>query len=252
MNVFRLKLIRENYTNKMTKRGKLISIEGGDGSGKKTQAEKLVERLKKEGFLCEMMSFPRYDTPTGRIVGQCYLGKQGLGEGNVAWFGKDADSIDPMIASLYYAADRRAARDEINKIIGSGVNLILDRYVESNMAHQAGKETNPEKRREIIKAIDTIEYGVLKLPRPDLTIFLHMPSRLGMQFKFMEKGVSQADIHEMDGLHLHRAEETYLELAERYNWTKIECTPDGTMISLRSIEGIAEEVYGYVRKAMDQ
>lgn len=235
-------------------RGKLILIEGPDGSGKYTQAVLLVERLKREGHPIheEPLSFPMYDTPTGRIVGQCYLGKQGLGEGDVAWFGEDASSIDPYVASLYYAADRKANIWKLERPINSGKHVVLDRYVESNMAHQAGKETNPEKRREIIKAIDTIEYGVLKLPRPDLIIFLHMPSRLGMQFKFMEKGVSQADIHEMDGLHLHRAEETYLELAERYNWTKIECAPDGTMISLRSIEGIAEEVYGYVRKAMDQ
>lgn len=233
--------------------GKLILIEGTDGSGKNTQSKILVERLTQEKFPYEMISFPRYKTPTGRIVGQCYLGKQNLGEGDIAWFGEEANSIDPRIATLYYAADRMAAKNEINEILNSGTNLILDRYVESNMAHQGGKETDPEKRKKIIEFIHNLEYGLLELPKPDLTIFLHMPSRLGMTLKYRDNpGTEIGDIHERDGLHLHQAEKTYLELAKKYNWTKIECAPDGLMTSLRSKEGIAEEVYGYVRKAMDQ
>ena len=128
--------------NKMP--GKLIVIEGTDSSGKETQAKKLIERLTMEGIPCETMVFPRYQTPTGRIVGQCYLGKKNLGKGDTAWFG-DADSLNPEIASLYYAADRMAAKEEILEIINSGTHLVLDRYVESNMAHQGGKEENSEK-----------------------------------------------------------------------------------------------------------
>ena len=111
---------------KMT-RGKIISIEGTDGSGKATQTIELVKNLRKNGILCERISFPRYHTPTGRVISQTYLGKKRKSEeGDVAWFGK-ADEVDPKIAALYYVADRLAAKDEIMEIINSGKHLILTR-----------------------------------------------------------------------------------------------------------------------------
>ena len=127
------------------KKGKLIVIEGTDGSGKKTQTQLLIKRLNLEGIPAEHMSFPRYGTPSGRIIGQCYLGKNGLGEGDVAWF-EEADKLDPLVASLYYAADRRAAVPEMERILSSGTNLVLDRYYQSNMAHQGGKIESDSKR----------------------------------------------------------------------------------------------------------
>ena len=102
------------------KKGKLIVIEGTDGSGKKTQTQLLIKRLNLEGIPAEHMSFPRYGTPSGRIIGQCYLGKNGLGEGDVAWF-EEADKLDPLVASLYYAADRRLATPEIELILESNL-----------------------------------------------------------------------------------------------------------------------------------
>ena len=219
------------------KRGKEILIEGTDGSGKKTQSVKLVDRLDLEGFPSERMSFPRYHTPTGRIISQCYLGRKTEPEkGDVAWFG-NADSVDPMIASLYYAADRKAAKEKMIGILNSGKNLVLDRYVESNMGHQGGKETDPKKREEMIEFIEELEYGLLKLPRPDLTIFLYLPYEHTV--KLREKRL-ETDGHESNQGHLIRAEETYLQLAEKYKWTKINCTRLG---NVRSKEDIAEEVY---------
>jgi dTMP kinase len=231
--------------------GKIILLEGTDGSGKGTHAKKLVERLNRENFSSEMMSFPTYDTPTGRIVGQCYLGKKDLGEGDVAWFGKNPDMVEPEIASLYYAANRRAEREKIKKIINSGTNLILDRYVESNMAHQGGKIENPQERMELINMIDNLEYGLLKMPRPDLTIFLHMPTHVSMTLKIKQRIGQDADrdIHESSGTHLIQAEKTYLEMERKFKWTKIECAPEElNIVSLRSIESIAEEIYRNVRR----
>ena len=106
------------------KRGKIIVIEGTDGSGKKTQSEKLFERLNREGMFSEMMSFPRYFTPTGRIIGQCYLGKN-LGEGDAAWFG-NPDKVDFRVASMLYACDRLAAVPEILEIINLKVGDPVD------------------------------------------------------------------------------------------------------------------------------
>lgn len=230
-------------------KGKLIVIEGIDSSGKETQAKKLIERLTIEGFPCETMGFPRYQTPTGRIVGQCYLGKKNLGKGDTAWFG-DADSLSPEIASLYYAADRMAAKEEILEIINSGTHLVLDRYVESNMAHQGGKEAHPEKRREIIGFIKDLEYGLLKLPRPNSVIFLYMPYKIGMELKNMTG--EKKDGHESNLDHLRMAEKTYIELAERFGWKTVECTPNGKIDSLRTPEDIGEEVYQKVEKIIKQ
>jgi dTMP kinase len=234
--------------DKMPK-GKLIVIEGTDSSGKETQARNLVKRLSEEGVPCTRINFPRYDTPTGRIIGQCYLGKKNLGKGDTAWFG-DADSLNPEIASLYYAADRMAAKEEMLNILDSGTNLILDRYVSSNMGHQGGKESNIFSRRKIINFIEKLEYGLLGLPQPEKVIFLFMPFEVGMELRENKNEI--ADGHESNIEHLKRAEESYLCLAEEKNWEKIECVPDGTIDSLRTPEDIGEEVYQKVEKIIKQ
>src|SRR5271157_500074 len=201
-------------------KGKIIILEGTDGSGKKTQANLLIERFRAEGIPFEMMSFPRYDTPTGRIVGQCYLGKEkSYWVGDSGWFG-EADSLDPKVASLYYAADRRAAIPDILKIINSGTNLILDRYYYSNMAHQGGKIRDSEERMRIFEWLRKLELDLLELPKEDLVIFLHMPAEVAIELK---KGMEEKrDSHE-NLEHMKRAEEAYLQLSRIHNWYTIEC-----------------------------
>ncbi len=223
-----------------SKRGKLIVIEGSDSSGKATQTDKLIDRLQKEGYLVEKMSFPRYGTPTGRIIGQCYLGKsREEWKGESSWF-PNAVNVDPKIASLYYAADRRAALPKINKILNDGKNLVMDRYVLSNMAHQ-GSKVAPKERINIINFLDKLEYDLLELPRPDNVIFLYMPFEVAIELRRKRNEI--ADAHESSIDHLKRTEETYLELFLKYNWMKIDCAPDRTMKSLKTIEEIGNEVY---------
>ncbi len=212
------------------KKGKIILIEGTDGSGKNTQARKLFDRLTEEKTPVKMMSFPRYETPTGRIIGECYLGKNG-----VPWF-EEPTHLNPKIASLYYAADRLAAKEEMESIINSGTNLILDRYVESNMAHQGGKLSGNERRR-FIGWVENLEYNLNNMPRPDKTIFLYVPTSVALELR---KSRENSDVHESSLEHLKNAEETYLELSERFRWTKITCAPNGKM---RTIDNIAEEIY---------
>jgi len=223
--------------------GKLILIEGTDSSGKQTQTSSLVEKLNEVDSPCESISFPQYDTPTGRIVGQCYLGKSLLAMRDIdvgSWFG-DPTLVDPMIASLYYAADRRAARDHILEVITSGKHLVLDRYVESNMAHQGGKAESLGEREKIIDKLEMLEYYLLELPRPDVTLFLYMPWQVGMKLK--RRSGTARDGHEANPEHLRKAEETYLYLSDRRGWKRINCTSDGTIDTLRSPEDIEEEVY---------
>jgi dTMP kinase len=224
------------------KKGKIITIEGADFSGKRTQTKLLVERLKGENILCETMSFPRYETPTGKIVGGPYLGKPEICNS----FFENPALLDPKIACLYFAADRKYALEEINKIIDSGTHLILDRYVESNMAHQGGKAKTEEERIDIMDFIKKLEYGLLELPRPSGVIFLSMPLQVVLQLKnrrLVYEG-TKADGHENNDEHLKNAVKVYNILEETdLSWRKIECTSDGTINSLRKPEDIAEEVY---------
>ena len=154
------------------KKGKIIVIEGTDCSGKETQTSLLVQRLRKEGRKIERMSFPDYDTPTGKIVGGPYLGKKYICDG---YFSEGAAAVDPKVACLYYAADRRYNMGRILDLINQGIDVVLDRYVESNMGHQGGKIFDKEERLKLYKSLEDLEYGFLELPRPDFTIFLYMP-----------------------------------------------------------------------------
>ena len=110
-------------------RGKIIVVEGTDCSGKETQTSLLVHKLRKDGRKVERLAFPDYESPTGKILGGPYLGKQYICDG---YFPEGAANVDPKVASLYYAADRRYHREHILELLDQGIDLVLDRYVESN------------------------------------------------------------------------------------------------------------------------
>jgi len=229
----------------MVEKGKFIVVEGTDCSGKETQTRLLLERLAQENISAEQMTFPRYDTPTGRIVGKCYLGKDIENYGPGSWF-DDPASLDPKIALLYYAADRVAATSEINSILSSGRHLICDRYVESNKGHQAGKISTFDGRKNIVDLIDRLEHELLGIPRADHVIFLFMPYQVGMELKKGRAGM--ADAHEASSEHLRNAEQCYLELADRFGWERINCAPDGTIGSIKTRESIHAEIYAKINK----
>ena len=232
----------------MTERGILTVIEGTDGSGKQTQSVRLVERLQSEGIPVQRMAFPRYHTPTGRIISQCYLGKKRAPEeGDVAWFG-DADNVDPLLASMYYAADRYAALPEMNRILDSGTHLILDRYYQSNLAHQGGKIRDRDARVRFFEALGSIEIQALGIPEGQKIIFLYMPWQVALELRKDREG---GDGHESNIDHLKRAEEVYLDLAENPLWEKIDCAPDGTLSSLKSPEEVHEKVYEIMKRTLN-
>jgi dTMP kinase len=220
------------------KRGKIIVIEGTDCSGKATQSKMLLERLLAEGKPAQTMSFPNYDSPTGKIIEGPYLGKEGICRG---WFPEGADKVNPKVASLYYAADRLYNLPEIEKIINSGTNLILDRYIESNMGHQGGKKKTKEEREKIYKFLNKLEYGLLELPRADLTLLLYMPHEIALELKKGREDLT--DQHENNCEHLINAENAYLELAKKYHWKQINCSEGKDLQSLKTKEKIHEEIY---------
>ena len=222
-------------------RGKLIVIEGTDCSGKETQAKLLSNKLNEIGMKTQIVSFPVYDSPTGRIFGACYLGKPDMCDkylnNEYGWFKEGASNVNPMIASLYAAADRKYNIEYINKLLDSGINVIMDRYVYSNMAHQACKLLNKEEQEKFIKKLEMLEFEVLELLKPDITILLYVPVNVSAVLK--SKRVEKGDQHENDLDYLKRAEDVYLLLKDRYNFKLIECTNDNEM---RTIEDINEEL----------
>lgn len=223
-------------------KGKIIVIEGSDCSGKETQSQLLFHRLVKEGKKVEKLSFPDYSSPTGKIVGGPYLGKDTICDS----FFEDTVNVDPKVASLYYAADRRYALNKINDLLAEGYYLILDRYVESNMAHQGGKIEDKEERLKLYNWFETLEYELLELPRPDITLFLHMPLKKILELK---KGRIGSDNHENSIHFLKTSEDAYLELAELKKHHIIKCTEKD---KLRDIMDIHEEIYKLVESDLKE
>ena len=219
---------------------KVIVIEGTDCSGKETQSKMLMKRLKDDNIKIEYLSFPNYASATGKIVGGPYLGKESISE---CFFKEGAINVDPKVASLYYAADRLYNKPIIDEILKMS-NLIIDRYVESNMAHQGGKIKDKEKRIEMYNFLSSLEYDLLNLPRPDITIFLYMPYEYAQELK---KNRTEIDQHELSESHLKDAENTYLELSKLHNYIKIDCVKDGV---IRTKEDINDEVYQKVKELL--
>ena len=215
-------------------RGKIIVIEGTDCSGKETQSKKLIERIPNLKYF----SFPNYDSPTGKIIGGPYLGKSYICDG---WFKEGADAVDPKIASLYFAADRKYNIDIINKMLDEGYNVILDRYVYSNMAHQGGKIMDFNERHKMYKWLEQLEFDLLQLPKPDIKIFLYVPLDVSMEIR--KNRTESFDQHESNLEHLKHAENAYLEIADLYDFIKIDCTINNKMLS---IEEINEIIYQYI------
>ena len=228
------------------KRAKLFVIEGTDGSGKETQSKKLEEYYLSKGLKVKRFSFPIYSTATGKIVGGPYLGKPEIGE---SFFEETAPNVDPLVSSLYYAADRRY--NFLNTIEGEMYKndvIILDRYITSNMGHQAGKAKTDEEREKILNFISVLEYDLCELPRPDAVVFLHMPYEASRELR---KDRVYSDGNESSKEHLINAENTYVYVAKKYNWFYINCLRTDTYSSLADIKTI-DEISLEVEKAFDE
>lgn len=222
-------------------KGKLIVIEGTDCSGKETQTNLLMKRLREEGISVNNFSFPNYNSPTGRIIGGPYLGKEEMGKG---YFEEGASMVDPKVASLYYAADRKYNIEKVEFLINNGANIILDRYIYSNMAHQGGKLETFEERDAMYDWLYNLEFNLLELPKPDLAIYLHMPVEKSSMLKLNRE---YSDEHEKDENHLKCAQTAYSELAKKYDFKTIECTFEN---GIKSIEEINDEIYKIVKDVL--
>lgn len=221
------------------KRGKLIVFEGTDCSGKSTQIDLLIEKLKSLNQEVVTLDFPNYSTPTGKIVRKYLDGEFG-----------PANDIPAKVASIFYAEDRFASKNFIHNELNKGNVTILDRYVESNMGHQGGKIRNPIEREKFFEWLHKLEYENFKLPKPDAVVFLFMPYEVGHQLmgererkSEFHPGAEKLDGHEGCKEHMKNAEEAYLHLAKLYGWIMINCAPNGTMDSLKTPKEIHKELW---------
>ena len=173
--------------------GKLIVIEGTDSSGKETQTKRLFEKLEEKGLKVKKISFPNYDSPACEPV-KMYLSGA---------FGEDAMKVNPYPVSTMYAIDRYASfKTDWEKFYNEDGIIVTDRYVTSNMVHQASKIKDLDEKKQYLNWLEDLEYEKMGIPRPDLVIFLNMPTEMAVKLMAERKnkitGEEKKDIHERD------------------------------------------------------
>jgi len=221
--------------------GKLIAIEGIDGSGKRTQLDLLAAALTASEGQTTVYStgFPQYDSWFGKMVGQFLNGDFGT-----------LDSVDPHFTALLYAGDRFEAKPKLEAALNNGQIVLVDRYIGSNLAHQTARVA-PEQRDAFRRWIEHLEYGIYDLPREDLILYLRVPpseaQKLVIQKSARNYTSAKQDIQEASLRHLELAADMYDLLARENPWVTIECF-DSARRMMRPAEDIARDVLAAVNK----
>lgn len=223
--------------------GLLVAIEGIDGAGKGTQARRLVDALAAAGCRTRLIGFPRYaETAFGRRIGAYLNGRYG-----------SLDQVHPLLAALLYAGDRFESRDLLQQSLAECDVVVLDRYVASNIAHQAAKRHGSE-RDDLRAFIEQLEFGTYQLPRADLVILLDLPAESAQQLiaKKSQRNYTDraADLQEENASYLESVRQMYLELAAASpEWRRIDVLRDQ---ELRSIDDVAAEILAVVERKYEQ
>ena len=218
-------------------KNKLIVIEGTDGCGKKTQTKLLNDRLVNMGINSIIQSFPNYDSPACAPV-KMYLNGD---------FG-DVTCFDAYQANSLYAVDRLCTMQKHKSHIANGGTIIFDRYVESTMLHQAALIDDVNERDKFLDYVNDFEFGTLKLPKPDLVIFLDVPVEVSKKLADARgefKSGNKKDILESDVNHLYKAYNAGKYVAIKYNWVIVNCVKDG---QLMSVEEISDLIFNEIMK----
>ena len=220
-------------------KGKLIVLEGTDGSGKATQARLLAEHLEREGVSFREIDFPRYGNPFAEPAKR-YL------EGAL---GKRPGDVNAYAASVLYAVDRFASyKEDWGEAYESGALILANRYTTSNAVHQASKLPEGE-REEYLKWLFDLEYGRMGLPEPDLVFYLDLPTELSeaMLRQREQSTGTHADIHEQDEAYLRACRENARSIARNLGWTVVRCDRSGTV---RPPQDIHEELWTLARRLL--
>ncbi len=214
-------------------RGKLIVIEGTDGSGKATQSKELLSRLKGEGFNVRKVDYPNYQSQSSALV-KMYLSGE---------FGNRPEDVNAYAASAFYAVDRIASykRDWEEFYLHGGL-VIADRYTTSNMIHQAAKIKDQAEKEAYLNWLWDFEFTKCGLPIPDKVIFLAMPpvvSQELMRGRENKTGTSK-DIHEQSSDYQAYCFDNACAIANAYHWHKVDCVRQE---KIKTIEQIHNEIY---------
>lgn len=223
--------------------GILIAIEGVDASGKQTQTELLKKRLEKN-YNVRLVSFPMYGNPSSTAV-RMYLNGD---------MGKRPEDVNAYAASMFFAEDRYiTCKTDWGRSYENGEIIIADRYVSSNMIHQAGKIEDIEEKNKFLDWAEDFEYNKLGLPRPDIILFLDMPPEYGrLLMKNRENkidGSDTKDIHENDFSYMQRSYENAVYVADRYNWKRIRCVNEK---GIRTVDDINNEIFEAVKEYLNK
>ena len=219
--------------------GKLIVLEGTDGSGKSTQFALLCRQLEREGRRFHRLVFPRYQEESSALI-RLYLSGA---------FGAQPGDVNAYAASSFYAVDRYASyRQDWGRDYEHGGLILADRYTTSNAVHQ-GAKVPPQEREDFFRWLYEYEYGRLGLPKPDLVCYLDMPTELALSLlrSREERTHTQADIHERDGAYMAECRRCALSAANVLGWTVISCAAGGAP---RGVEEIEQDIWSAVSRAL--
>jgi len=226
------------------KKGKFIVLEGTDGSGKTIQFQHLLARLKKQKIDVRTLDFPRYGKPSSYFVEQYLKGNYGNWE-----------EVGAYRASLFYALDRFAVSSKIKHWLEQGKVVLSDRYVGSNLGHQGVKIKSRTARKQFFDWVNDLEYKILALPKPDINIFLHMPSDIAYTLidnkgKLKYLNSKRRDIHERDISHIKRAEKVFCEVVKLFpkDFITVECMREEKLLSIKEVE---KEIWRIVKRFLN-
>ncbi len=214
--------------------GKLIVIEGTDGSGKTTQWELLQNRIEKAGHFVRTVDFPQYSRVSSGLINNYLRGVYGK-----------ADAVSPYASSLFYALDRFDLSFNMRKWLSEGKFVIANRYVASNGGHQGGKIKNEKEREEFLEWLYDTEYRILGIPKPDVNVFLNMPVEVSIGLA--DKRGMMKDEHESNPEHLKNAYEAYYTMIKKFpdEFVVINCVDGDHLFS-------PEEIHQRVWKAVSE
>ena len=222
--------------------GKLIVLEGTDGSGKSTQFRLLCERMEREGITFRKLVFPQYQEPSSALL-RMYLNGE---------FGTHPSDVNPYAASTFYAVDRYASWKKVwGEYYQNGGLVLSDRYTTSNAVHQACKL--PEDQwKDFFRWLFDFECGKLGLPLPNQVFYLDMPTERAVELLRSREAAThtKGDIHEVDTDYLALCRRTALRAAEALGWTKIPCLDESGQ--LRSPEAIHGEIWDMLSQTIEE
>ena len=228
----------ERGEGRMSK-GRLLVIEGLDGSGKATQAKLLASYLAESGCKVMEITFPDYESDSSALV-KMYLSGQ---------FGDKPDDVNPYAASSFYAVDRYASyKTKWGSFYEAGGIVIADRYTTSNAVHQCSK-LPPEQWDDFLRWAFDYEYRLLGLPAPDAVVYLQVDPAVSQKLMTgrYHGDESRKDVHEKDIEYLARSRRAAEYCAEHLGWATVHCTENGAM---RTIEDIQAEVRALAEKEL--